>query len=214
MTNRKGDYEKIRMSSLQVASQAQQNTQYYQNFKDIYTDAVFPPTYFVIGAYNSGGTSSKNGLIIGVEMQTDKNNIPYIVAHELIHFNQNHPNRENTLLEQAITEGAADFIGELISGKHINEATFAYGNADEEMLCREFAGIIMYGKNYHGWLYGGIGKEPERPNDLGYWMGYQICKAYYEKAKSKKTAVADILTIADFKDFLKSSGYLAAYQEN
>jgi uncharacterized protein YjaZ len=47
----------------------------------------------------------------------------------------------------------------------------------------------------------------EKPADLGYYVGYKICEAYYNQAKDKKQAVKDILTIQDYKQFLAKSGY-------
>ncbi len=207
---KKADYESKREGSYKVSSYTDKMSDSYKVLKDMYENAVFPPTYFVIGAFNSGGTSSDNGLIIGVERQDEIKNIPYIVAHELIHFNQNYPNQKNTLLEQSIKEGSADFIGELISGKHINEQAFQYGNENENLLCREFV-EIMNGVKYKGWLYGGKGKKEGRPNDLGYWMGYKISKSYYNKSDNKKEAIFDILNIKDFKIFLNKSGFLNEY---
>ena len=209
-SKKKTDYEKIRSQSLKVDQYSETVRQSYRKLKELYPTAIFPPTYFVIGAFNSGGTSTKNGLIIGVEMQAEIKNVPYIVAHELIHFNQNLEDFNATLLEQSIKEGSADLIGELISGKHINETAFEYGNANEEMLCREFV-QIMNDDKYYGWLYGSSGKKAGRPNDLGYWMGYQISKAYFSKTENKKQAIHDILNISDYKDFLSKSGYLEAY---
>ena len=209
---RRSDYESIRENSYRIENQTQQIRGYYRVFKDLYQDARFPPTYFVIGAYNSGGTSSANGLIIGVEMQKNVEDIPYIVAHELIHFNQYYDVEKNTLLSQSIKEGSADFVGELISGKHINEEANLYGDANEELLCAEFVGI-MNDSNYHGWLYGSKGKREGRPNDLGYWIGYKICKAYYDKSIDKAKAIHDILNIDDEMDFLNQSGYLSDYLE-
>ena len=145
-------------------------------------------------------------------MQNDIDNIPYIVAHELIHFNQNYPNKKSTLLDQSIKEGSADFIGELISGKHINELAFKYGNENEKLLCAEFV-EIMDDFKYHGWLYGSKGKVKERPNDLGYWIGYKICEAYFENTDNKEEAIQDILNIQNFHDFQKKSGYLAQYMK-
>jgi predicted Zn-dependent protease DUF2268 len=207
---RKADYDAIREGSYQVKSYSGQMQEIYQAFKDLYPDAVFPPTYFVIGAFNSGGTSSENGLILGVEKQNEIGNIPYILAHELIHFNQNYPLNETTLLEQSIMEGSADFIGEKISGKNINTFTFDFGNENEELLCSEFV-KIMSEKSYHGWLYGTSGKKKGRPNDLGYWIGYKICASYYSKADNPKEAIRDILNIADFDEFLAKSGYLSEH---
>ena len=210
---RKADYERIRSGSYKIDSLTGQIREYYVNLKTLYEEAVFPVTYFVIGAFNSGGTSTDNGLIIGVEMQTNIENIPYIVAHELIHFNQHYPRKKFTLLEQSVMEGSADFIGELISGKHLDDPAFNYGNAHEEQLCSEFV-EIMDDDSYHGWLYGTKGKKKGRPNDLGYWMGYKICESYYNKSNNKKQAVSDMLNINDFKKFLAKSGYLSKYVHN
>ena len=65
----------------------------------------------------------------------------------------------------------------------------------------------MYTDNFQDWLYGTSGKD-ERPNDLGYWIGYEIVKAYFDKKEDKKLAVHNILNIDDFDIFMKESGYL------
>lgn len=210
--NKTADYEAIRSGSYEVSTHIDQMKACYQNLKKLYKEAVFPPAYFVIGAFNSGGTSTSNGLIMGVEMQQDISKLPYIVAHELIHFNQKYNEQNNTLLTQSIKEGAADFIGELISGKHINENAMSYFDANEETLCKEFV-TIMDSKKYQGWLYGSKGKKPRRPNDLGYTIGYKICKAYYEQQNDSTKAIIDILNISDFQQFLKDSGYLDKYMK-
>jgi hypothetical protein len=62
----------------------------------------------------------------------------------------------------------------------------------------------MHGNDWTGWLY--YSKDPAR-KDIGYWMGYQICKAYYDSVPDKKQAVWDILNITDFKKFFKASSY-------
>ena len=62
----------------------------------------------------------------------------------------------------------------------------------------------MSGKDFQGWLYS---SQAGRPNDLGYWMGYKIVKAYYDKAADKKKAIDEILHIRDFNQFLAASGY-------
>jgi hypothetical protein len=45
-----------------------------------------------------------------------------------------------------------------------------------------------------------------RPKDLGYWIGYKITGAYYNKASDGAQAIEDILTITDFDRFLEQSG--------
>ena len=204
---KKVDYEAIRENSLKMGSCITKIVQYYSNLENIYPDAVYPPTYFVIGAFNSGGTSSQNGLIIGVEMQKSIEYIPNIVAHELIHYNQKYVKERTTLLEQCILEGSADFIAELIIKSPHEGENFRYGRAHEEALCKEFV-QIMNDNKYNGWLYGTSGLKNGRPRDLGYWIGYEICKAYYDKAQDKKQAIVEILSIKDFDDFVESSAYL------
>jgi predicted Zn-dependent protease DUF2268 len=204
------DYEAIRESTNKVGSYITHIQEAYSAFSVLYDTAVFPPTYFVIGAFNTGGTAKESGLIIGVERQDDIDNIPYIVAHELIHFNQEYQSGQRNLLKQAITEGSADFIGEMISGKSPNEPIYEYANANKDLLSSEFV-ELMHGTTYKGWLYGSKGKKKGRPKDLGYWMGYKICEAYYNKSTNKKEAINEILHIKDFDDFLNKSGYLDHY---
>jgi len=206
---RQADYEKVRTNTLRIKEKEKQCRSTFYALKYLYPQAKFPPVYFVIGAYNSGGTSGDQGLFIGAEMQNNIDGLPGIVAHELIHFQQNLTSENPTLLQQSIIEGSADFIGELISGTRGDDAANNYGNAHTDQLCKEFVSL-MNGTERNDWLYG-TSKKDDRPNDLGYWMGYQITAHYYAKAKDKKQAIYDILNIKDYPDFLKKSGYLDQY---
>ena len=177
----------------------------------VYPEAVYPDVYFVIGRRNSGGTASDSALIVGAEIygqMLDK--IPPLVAHELVHFQQNTPDTTCTLLCESIQEGSADFIGELIAGRHIYEDIHAYANPREMALWNDFS-KRMHSDDFQGWLWS---DAPEgRPHDLGYWMGYKITAAYYEQAENKHQAVADILEIEDYEAFLEESGYAEKFSE-
>lgn len=129
--------------------------------------------------------------------------IPYIVAHELVHYQQKYPKGERTLLAKAIKEGSADFIGELISGRHINTLLHEYGNPKERELWEEFK-QEMNGTNLTKWLYNGD-QVKDRPADLGYYVGYKITEAYYLRKVDKKQAIRDILEIKEFNQFLAAS---------
>ncbi|UII24108.1 gliding motility protein GldB-related protein [Fulvivirga ligni] len=206
---RKDDYLAIR-DKLDLSIVNQKILTYYKKLASLYPEAQFPTTYYVIGAFNSGGTASKNGIIIGVEvLQGQLATAEFMVAHESVHFNQNYP-KSITLLGQCIREGAADFIAGLMIDSDLSDRySFQYGSEHEEELCKDFT-QIMNDKNYHGWLYGGKRKEG-MPKDMGYWMGYKICEAYYQNAEDKKTAVKEILNIADYQSFLSKSGYLNSF---
>lgn len=206
---RKEDYQKVRENTLRIKEKEKQCRSTFYALKYWYSEAMFPPVYFVIGAYNSGGTFSEDGIFIGAEMQTDINNIPYIVAHELIHFQQKNWAENPTLLQQSIIEGSADFLGELISGVNTNKAANDYGNRNEYKLCKEFI-ARMDSVNYTDWMYS-VSIKDDRPNDLGYWIGYKITEEYFKKSIDKKQAIKEILDIKDYKAFLKKSGYLKRF---
>lgn len=204
---RRKDYLKIRNKTLKVGEAERQCRVSYYAFKYLYPQAKFPPLYFVIGRFNTGGVSLPSEQIIGTEMN-EPANIPFLVAHELIHANQNIPYKYKILLEQCIIEGSADFLGELISGKIASRAPYEYAKGKELALWKDFLKDIDLGENddFANWLYAGKRKD-DRPADMGYYIGYVITKAYYEKALDKKAAVQEILNIQDCKEFLKKSGY-------
>jgi len=218
-------YHSIKSSTDSIAGMKDQIRQSLVKLKELYPKAIFPPVYFVIGALSSGGTSSKDGLIIGAEMYgltrttpTEElndwlltvikpvNEVPHIVAHELIHFQQDYDG--GTLLAASIKEGAADFLAELISGRHINQHVHEFADSKEKELWLEFR-AKMNEKDYTGWLYSSV---KGRPNDLGYWMGYKITKAYYDRASDKQAAINEIFHIKDFNKFLDQSGYAKKFE--
>jgi uncharacterized protein YjaZ len=137
--------------------------------------------------------------------------LPYIVAHELIHYQQPSDSGVTTLLGRAFREGSADFLGELISGGLINQIQREYGDAHEAELWREFS-AAMHGQDVSKWMYQ-ADKAGDRPADLGYYMGYRIAKAYYERAKDKKAAVKRILRETDVEALLRDSGYAEAMEK-
>jgi len=206
-------YTEVRASTLSIEGKKAKLREYFLKLKDIYPAAVFPGVYFVIGAKSTGGTTFKGGLIMGAEMfgketETFKPRInietlELVVVHELAHYQQTY-SANNSLLAQSIREGTADFVCELITGSHPNTAVHKYGNSHELELWTEFSQALN-SKNWSPWLY--YKKDDSRPKDLGYWMGYKIVKAYYDKAENKNQALHDILNITNFTDFLTKSGY-------
>lgn len=206
---RKDDYLKSRNLLDDLNSKKKRIIAIYSAMKYWYPEAIFPPVYFVVGRFNSGGTVSEDGVILGAEKQPDLNGLPGLVAHELIHFQQKNLAESYNLLFQCIIEGSADFIGELISGEQINGAAFSYGRDHEKALCEEFI-KVMETDNYTDWLYGTSGKD-DRPNDLGYWMGYKITEAYFFQQENKIEAIKNILHVKNPQSFLEESGFLNNY---
>lgn len=196
-----------------------------RKIKEIYPDAFFPPTYFMFGSFDAFGTADGGaGQLIGAEFLIDRQNtdtselsafekfasadtsrITGIFTHELIHSIQQTA-MDNSLLALSINEGAADFITELVLGYNINSKIHVYGNKHEKELWTQFSKSMKETETSE-WLYNGMQAKGERPADLGYYIGFKICEAYYNKMTDKKKAVKDILTISDFNFFLEKSGY-------
>lgn len=209
---RRADYQANHGIETLIKQKEKEIKPYFYALEYWYPEAVYPPVYFVVGRFNSGGTVSENGLLIGSEMLENLDGLKELIIHESIHFQQKWPEEGNiNVLTQSIQEGAADFIAELVTGEHGNKTANDYGNKNAESLCEEFVGI-MYTDNFQDWLYGTSGKD-ERPNDLGYWIGYEIVKSYYDKNEDKKLAVHNILNIDEFDVFMKESGYLDPFLE-
>lgn len=207
---KRNDYEKVRGIEGLILEKEKLIKPFFYSLEYWYPNAVYPPVFFVIGRYNSGGTSSEDGLLIGAEKLTTLDHLPVLVIHESIHYQQKWPENERTnLLQQSILEGSADFVAELVTGMQGNAEVNRYGNRHKEDLCIEFV-QVMYTYDMMDWLYGTSGKD-NRPNDLGYWIGYEIVKAYFDKMDDKKLAVNHILNIVDYTRFLSDSGYLEKY---
>jgi uncharacterized protein YjaZ len=130
----------------------------------------------------------------------------YVIAHEFTHVQQvralvddEHP----TVLEGSLIEGAADFVGELVSGG----TSYAYlpGLTKGREKAIETAFVPDEDKtDLSNWIYN---STPEKPSDLGYWVGYRIVKSYYEHAADKRQALREILQMSDPKAFLAKSGW-------
>lgn len=208
VNRRKSDYEAKRHIEASIKEQEVLVKPYLVKLKELYPKAKFPPVYFVMGRFNSGGTSKPSGLLIGAEMLNDLKGLPALVIHESIHFQQTFPDRHTTLLEQSILEGSASFIAALVTNGNEGSEAKRYMEQHQNLF-PEFVSR-MNGTDTEDWLYG-TSKKDDRPNDLGYWMGYKITEAYYNKAKNKIVAVDEILNIKDYQDFVRKSGYLDSY---
>lgn len=216
-------YASIRESMRRIAAQEPVVRRSFRALKAQYPDAVFPDVYFVIGRLSTGGTTSDAGLLIGAEMYGRTSDsalvgmsewhrdvlapverLPAIVAHESCHLQQRGP-EQTTLLGRALREGMCDFVGELMSGMALTVKAAEWGRAHEHELWQEFS-ARMNAPDVTGFLYGGS-SQSGRPADLGYFIGYQISRAYYERRADKVAALRELFTFTDARRILESSGY-------
>jgi hypothetical protein len=219
-----GYYRAMRPATKVIAAAADQVREVFRRWQSLAPAAVFPDVYFVIGRMNSGGTTSPDKILIGAEMFSRTADSPEaelgawhravlkgpegiaaIVAHEMIHCNQAGESG-STLLDAAIREGSADFLGELASGKNINSHLHEWAATRQAQVWREFS-AAMSGTDTSRWLYDGDKGTADWPADLAYYVGYQISKAFYDKAADKRAAIRAILDVRDAAAFLRTSGY-------
>jgi uncharacterized protein YjaZ len=64
----------------------------------------------------------------------------------------------------------------------------------------------MHGSDLSRWLFQGD-RSTDRPADLGYYIGYKICEAFYRRAPDKSEAIRQIIRLTDAEAFLQESGY-------
>ncbi|MEN8145900.1 MAG: hypothetical protein ABFS14_13255 [Gemmatimonadota bacterium] len=221
----------LRMPAL-ISRQESDVRQLYRTLRQLYPPAKFPPVYYVVGHLRVGGFVRPQGLVIGTDIygwQEDTNlgefpngvgairpseQMPYQIAHELIHYQQYARNQLaltslDDLLSRTINEGAADFLGELISGGHVNSRAHAYGREHEKDLWCRFRSE-MTGEDLGDWFF--VRPEtPDWPQDLGYFMGYQITAAYFARFPDKAAAIDEIIATEDPHLLLVESGYASQF---
>jgi hypothetical protein len=189
----------------------------FARLADLDPAAVFPPVTVLIGRGNSGGTTGASGVLIGLEticsadwLQSDPaDRLTHLIAHEYVHVQQDAltGGREvpRTVLAQSLKEGGAELIAELTSG----QASEAYLQTWTQGRGKDIGEAFLKDQDsadLKPWLYNGVGTR-EHPGDLGYWLGYEICRAYYRQARDKRAAIRDILRLDDPKALLARSGW-------
>lgn len=126
-----------------------------------------------------------------------------VIAHEYIHVQQAPEPAHPTVLQRALEEGVAEFIGELISGGVANVAVHEAALGRELEIENKFAADLDK-TDLSAWF---DNTTPEHVGQLGYWTGYRIAKSYYRNATDKRTAVSEMIHITNARDFLARSGW-------
>jgi hypothetical protein len=222
-------WNSIRPNTLAVKEQTDKIERSIKTLKALYPQLKNAKMYFTIGGLRSGGTVKDSMVLIGAEIATgdsttdvsefpskwlagvfkdqSADNLVSLNVHEYIHTQQN--GESNNLLAQSITEGSCDFIAQLVLGKPLERNYIAYGLKHEEELKEAFK-QEMFSNAYNKWLYNGGSSKTVA--DLGYFMGYEICKSYYNNSVNKKQAIRNIIELnysdtTAVENFLKKSGY-------
>jgi hypothetical protein len=223
MINIKENLIRIRPYFKNLPSQMKILEPKFKYFKEQYPEFKDGNVYFVIGLGMFGGRPEQEGpsLFIGCEVLADDKPdwAVNIVLHEYVHTLQK--NSDNALLAHCLNEGACDFIAEVINEKNLREiypnGYIDFGYKNEKVVWKEFKKFITSNEKgkFFDWLYGIKGRNlnGRQMKDLGYFMGYKICKAYYDNTMNKRQAIKDIIEMDVSSDekaraFLIKSGYV------
>ena len=224
-------WNSVRSNTLKVKFKANDMEKAVMVFKQLYPELKDAKMYFTIGGLRSGGTTWGNMVLVGTEIAAadsfvdvsefknkwlpsvfKKQNIDHVLflnIHEYVHTQQKRGSKN--VLAASIREGACDFIAELVTKQSLKSQYLFYGNAHEKEV-KELFKKEMLTKQYSNWLSNG-GKMGEKA-DLGYYIGYKICKSYYEISKNKSKAIKDIMEL-DYSNnkevltFLKKAKYIS-----
>lgn len=130
----------------------------------------------------------------------------HVMAHEYIHVQQAPEladKTEPTVLERALIEGVAEFVGENISGRVASTAVFASVKGRELEIETRFAADLDK-TDLSAWF---DNTTAEDVGQLGYWVGYRIARASYVNASDKPAALRRMIQMTDARAFLAESGW-------
>jgi hypothetical protein len=217
------------LNTLAVKEKTDEIQNAINRFKTIYPELKDAEMYFSVGGLRSGGTVQGNMVLIGTEIATgtsdvdvsefendwlknvfSKQSLDNIVSlniHEYVHTQQKGDRKR--VLSQSIKEGVCDFITELVMESPKQSQYMIYGKENYEKIKAQFL-KEMFSSDFSNWLYNGTQKEESA--DMGYFIGYEICKSYYNQATDKKRAIKDIIELnydsdKAVEDFLKQSKF-------
>lgn len=203
----------------------------YGKIKQLYPNAFFPPVTVLVGRYSTAGTAGTSGLLVGFEFFGTDANAPLgalnafardnqkswttdlapLVAHEHTHYLSLRAGATSArngapLYARVLHEGVAEFVGELVSGRPTYLNFFRVWQTNEAAYYAEFL-QEKDGSDVSRWLYNQGSATSGRPGDLGYFIGYRIAQAYYNRAADKTQAVRELIELANPAAILAQSGY-------
>ncbi|MCP9770695.1 hypothetical protein EGI22_22545 [Lacihabitans sp. LS3-19] len=223
---------KIRPWALSAIDQKPIIDKMFLRYKSIYPQMTAGDVVFVIGKGQVGGRPLGKDLLIGTELLANEKPdwAVMMVLHEFTHTQQwimrnaelifsQKPMRLTQILANALWEGNADHVAEVVYGKTVEEnnpsSQYVFGKSHEKEIWEKFKEEMFTPLNsdQKQWFmqqdkdFGGV-----KVKDIGYFMGHQICLKYYNNAKDKTKALAEMINLnldsdeSAFK-FLLDSGY-------
>lgn len=144
--------------------------------------------------------------------------IDELILHELIHLSQFKgsakflQNFKGTIKYiPLLGEGGAAFITDLlfnfkatIGPGVFNTEQFEYCERNKYKLWSDYKSF-KDNSMITGFFYSNNSAYPVR--SVGYYLGYQVCKQYYDKARDKKKAIKEIIEVTDYDKLVLDSSF-------
>jgi hypothetical protein len=141
-----------------------------------------------------------------------------LIVHELVHLSQFKGNDEFLKTFKGtiqyiplLGEGGAAFIADLvfdfkatIGPGTFNAIQYKYCEENKVRLWQDYKNLTDVSK-ISDYFYKNTHLYPVR--SVGYYLGYQICKQYYEKAKNKRKAIKEIIEVTDYDKLVTESAF-------
>lgn len=218
-------WNSIRNNSSLLMKDISQIEKYQTKLKEIYPELKPTSIYFSIGAFRTGGTYDGNKVLFGAEfMLAQKNSIldelpgrikntiteyapydvPLTAIHEYIHTQQKSWENQS-IIHLCVAEGVAEFISTLITDKPLSPPV-SYGKQNAEKVLNKYKFELFRNDDIWNWLWS-ENKNELKVNDLGYYIGYEICERYYTSAIDKKKAIKDLIEL-DYSNELEFAKFV------
>lgn len=223
-------YASIRGTALALDRNADSITAVLEDVRRVLPGFEIPPVTIAFGVLNTGGTAVGQHILLGAGMisggpAADVHELPaYLVpfvtgggglgdvatlaAHEAVHtWQRDWP--LGGLVTRVLHEGVPDFVVYDLLRRPAGDAHHVFGAAHECAVWREFEADLADGGRgrIDRWLYNAHLATPERPGDLGYFVGRRIAAAYYAQAEDKTSALRDLSKPRKYRQVVRLGSY-------
>lgn len=204
-------------------------------FQRLYPELKPASVTYAVGILRTGGTTMDGMVLIGAEIALTDETVdvselreplrtrlgtyfktrPFANngqnnVHEYVHTQQRES--ADTLAARVVYEGVAEVVAELVTGKRPPLQLYVYGPAHRDEVRKRFE-ADMGKTDWNDWLYNSS-KNVFGVSDMGYFVGYEIAKSFYDRASDKRAAIRTMIELeygstTAVQDFIAKSGYLA-----
>jgi hypothetical protein len=193
-------------------------TEIFKRFKEVIPKTMFAPTYLLVGANRGIAQASQFGQLVTITRLLDnKDRLLKVIVHELAHFQQAMTlggpqyvalySQPDNMLGICLREGGAEFITGLVLDGITQEKSMPYYIENEIVLKDRFIDDLKT-QNNSFWLWDSIGQK-DRPQLLGYVMGYKIWSSYYKELGDKDQVINEILNLIEPDKYIEKSKYFS-----